>query len=70
MTRKHAIVIGDCIKVLKTIPDESVDLVFADPQQTEAYLKEQDIDVVVAFNAFYNEVLAEQETKLEAIKKK
>jgi site-specific DNA-methyltransferase (adenine-specific) len=31
MTSKHAFVIGDCLKILKTIPDESVDLIFADP---------------------------------------
>ena len=28
---KHKIILGDALKVLKTIPDESVDLVFADP---------------------------------------
>jgi len=28
---KHRIILGDALKVLKTIPDESVDLVFADP---------------------------------------
>jgi len=31
MTRKHVIIIGDCLKVLKAIPDESVNLIFADP---------------------------------------
>ena len=27
----NKIIHGDCIKVLKTFPDESIDLVFADP---------------------------------------
>ena len=27
----NKIIQGDCIKVLKTFPDESIDLVFADP---------------------------------------
>ena len=31
MKTKHKIIMGDCLEVLKTIPDESVDLVFADP---------------------------------------
>jgi len=31
MVRTHKIILGDALKVLKTIPDESVDLVFADP---------------------------------------
>ena len=31
MKTKHKIIIGDCIKVMKNIPDESVDLIFADP---------------------------------------
>ena len=31
MGTKHRIVFGDALKVLKSIPDGSVDLVFADP---------------------------------------
>ena len=31
MTTTHRIILGDALKVLKKIPDESVDLVFADP---------------------------------------
>jgi site-specific DNA-methyltransferase (adenine-specific) len=31
MKTKHKIIIGDCLEVLKSIPDESIDLVFADP---------------------------------------
>ena len=27
----NKIIQGDCLKVLKTLPDESIDLVFADP---------------------------------------
>ena len=31
MKTTHKIILGDALKVLKTIPDNSVDLVFADP---------------------------------------
>ena len=31
METNHKIIMGDCLKVLKDIPDESIDLVFADP---------------------------------------
>ncbi len=31
MNTKHRIILGDALKVLKKMPDESVDLVFADP---------------------------------------
>ncbi|MEM2963669.1 MAG: hypothetical protein QXN01_04205 [Candidatus Anstonellales archaeon] len=31
MKTKHKIIIGDALKELKKIPDESIDLVFADP---------------------------------------
>ncbi|MBS4241304.1 site-specific DNA-methyltransferase [Campylobacter vulpis] len=31
MVRKDVILQGDCLKILKTIPDKSVDLIFADP---------------------------------------
>ncbi len=31
MKTKHKIIIGDCLEELKRIPDESIDLVFADP---------------------------------------
>ncbi len=31
METKHKIILGDTLKVLKTIPDESIDLIFADP---------------------------------------
>ena len=31
MKTEHKIIMGDCLEVLKGIPDESIDLVFADP---------------------------------------
>lgn len=31
MKTKHKIIVGDCLEVLPSLPDESVDLVFADP---------------------------------------
>ena len=31
MIKKNSIIKGDCLELLKKIPDKSVDLVFADP---------------------------------------
>ena len=31
MIKKNSIITGDCLELLKKIPDKSVDLVFADP---------------------------------------
>lgn len=31
MTKPYRLYHGDCLEVLKTFPDESIDLVFADP---------------------------------------
>lgn len=28
---KNTILQGDCLKILKTLPDKSIDLIFADP---------------------------------------
>jgi len=43
--KRDIIIQGDCLEILKTIPDESVDLVFADPpynMQTEGELLRTD----------------------------
>ena len=46
---KDKIILGDCLKVLKKIPDQSVDLIFADPPynlQIKDNLKRPDLSKV------------------------
>jgi len=56
--------------VIVSVNENGKETIFTEPQQIEDYLKGLDTDVVLAFNSFYNEVLVEQEKKLDSIKKK